>query len=80
MHWITLDMNDTLEIPVEPGRHTLQVRGGRNVSRTQSFEVPDSETVAFRCTDKSLLPILLASFVVPGLALQIRRETDDRSS
>ena len=26
----SLEMNSTLEIPVEPGRHTLQVRNGRN--------------------------------------------------
>ena len=76
----SVDMNDTIEIPVEPGHHTLQVRSGRNSSRTQSFEAVDSQTVAFRCTGKSFLPIFLASFVVPSLALQLRREADDRSS
>jgi hypothetical protein len=25
----SVDMNDTIEIPVEPGRHTLQVSNGR---------------------------------------------------
>jgi hypothetical protein len=25
----SVEMNDTIEIPVEPGRHTLQVRSGR---------------------------------------------------
>jgi hypothetical protein len=74
----SLDMNDTIQIPVEPGRHTLQVRSGRNSSRTQSFDAAESEIVAFRCTGKSLLPIFLASFVIPSLALQLRRETDDR--
>src|ERR1035437_9590075 len=75
----SLEMNDTIEIPVEPGRHTLQIRSGRNSSRTQTFEAAESQTVAFRCTGKSLLPIFLASFVVPSLALQLRREADDRS-
>ena len=32
-----------------------------------------------RCTGKSFLPIFLASFVAPSLALQLRREADDRS-
>ena len=75
----SVELNDTIEIPVEPGRHTLQVRSGRNSSRTKTFDAADGETVAFRCTGKSFLPIFLASFAVPGLALQLRREADDRS-
>jgi hypothetical protein len=72
-------MNDTTEIPIEPGHHTLQVRNGRNSSRTQGFDAAEGQTVAFRCTGKSFLPIFLASFVVPSLALQLRRQADDRS-
>ncbi len=74
----SLEMNDSIEIPVERGRHTLQVRSGRKSSRTQTFEAAESQTVAFRCTGKSFLPSFLASFVVPSLALQLRREADDR--
>jgi hypothetical protein len=69
----SLEMNDTIEIPVEPGRHTVQVRNGRNSSRTQTFDAAESETVAFRCTGKRFLPIFLASFVVPNLALTLKR-------
>ena len=75
----SLDMNDTIEVPVEPGRHTVQVRSGRNPSRTQSFDAAEGHVVAYRCTGKSFLPIFLASFVVPGLALQLRREPDGRT-
>ena len=78
-HAGSVDMNDTIEIPVEPGRHTLQVRNGRNSSRSQTFDAAETQTVAFRCTGKRFLPIFLASFVVPSLALQLRREADDRS-
>jgi len=73
----TIEMNDTIEIPVESGRHTLRIRSGRNSSRTKTFRAAEGETVAFRCTGKSFLPIFLASFVVPSLALQLRREVDD---
>jgi hypothetical protein len=73
----SVEMNDTTEIPIEPGRHTLQVRDGRNSSRTQTFDVVESQTVAFRCTGKSFLPIFLASFVIPSLALRLRRTADD---
>ena len=76
----SLKMNDTIEIPIELGRHTLQVRNGRNSSRTLTFDAAKNETIDFRCTGKSFLPIFLASFVFPSLALQLRRTSDDRSS
>ena len=75
----SVEMNATTELPIEPGRHTLQIRSGRNSSRTQTFEADENQTVAFRCTGKSFLPIFLASFFVPSLALQLRREPNDGS-
>jgi hypothetical protein len=73
-HVGSVEMNDTFETPVEPGRHTLQVRSGRNSSRTKTFDATDGETIAFRCTGKSFLPIFLASFAIPSLALQLKRQ------
>ncbi len=67
-------LHDTIEMPVEAGRHTLQVRGGRNSSRTQTFDATEDRVVAFRCGGKRALPIFLMSFVVPSLALSLRRE------
>lgn len=73
-HVGSVEMNDTFETEVEPGRHTLQVRSGRSSSRTVTFDVADRGLVAYRCTGKSLLPIFLASFIVPSLALNLHRE------
>ena len=70
----SLELNDPIEIPIEPGHHTLQVRNGRNSSRTKPFDAAEGETVAFRCSGKSILPIFLLSFVVPSLALSLHRE------
>jgi hypothetical protein len=70
----SVEMNHTIDIPVEPGRHTLQVRNGRNSSSTQTFDAAEDEIVAFRCTGKRFLPIFLASFVVPRLALKLVRD------
>jgi hypothetical protein len=70
----SVEMNHTIEIPVEPGRHTLQVRNGRNSSSIQTFDAAEEEIAAFRCTGKRLLPIFLASFVVPRLALKLVRD------
>jgi len=67
-------LHETFEMPVEAGRHTLQVRNGRNSSRTQTFESAEDEVVAFQCGGKRPLPIFLVSFVVPSLALSLRRE------
>lgn len=72
-HVGSLKMNDTIEIPVKPGRHSVRLRNGRNSSRSEAFDAVECETVAFRCTGKRLLPIFLASFAVPGLALKLRR-------
>jgi hypothetical protein len=70
----SLEMNDTIETPIEAGHHTLQVRNGRNLSRTLTFGAAEGQVVAFRCTGKRFLPIFLASFVVPRLALSLRPE------
>jgi len=68
----SVEMNDTIEIPVEAGYHSLQVRNGRNSSRTLTLDAGEGQVVAFRCTGKRFLPIFLASFVVPRLALSLR--------
>lgn len=67
-------LHDTIEMPVEAGRHTLQVRSGRNSSRPQTFDAVEDDVVAYRCGGKRALPIFLVSFVVPSLALSLRRE------
>jgi hypothetical protein len=70
----SVEVNDTIEIPVEPGPHTLRVRNGRKSSSTESFDTAEGEIVAFRCTGKRFLPIFLASFIVPRLALKLVRD------
>ena len=65
-------MNETIGMPIEAGHHTLQVRNGRNLSRTLSFDAAEGEVVGFRCTGKRFLPIFLVSFLVPRLALSLR--------
>src|SRR5262245_32442669 len=67
----SVELNDTFETPVEPGPHTLQVRSGRNSSRTRTFGAAADEIVSFRCSGKSILPIFLLSFFVPSLALSL---------
>ena len=70
----SVELNETVDIPVEPGRHTVQVRSGRNSSGTKVFDVAEGEIASFRCGGKSILPIFILSFVVPSLALSLIRE------
>ena len=69
-----VELHGTFETPVEPGRHTLQIRNGRNSSRTATFDAEDSQVISFRCSGKNILPVFLLSFVVPSLAISLRRE------
>ena len=71
-HAGSLEMNKTIEIPIEAGHHTLQVRNGRNVSRILEFSAAEGQVVHFRSTGKRFLPIFLLSFVMPRLALSLR--------
>ncbi|PYI64098.1 hypothetical protein CVV68_22690 [Arthrobacter livingstonensis] len=69
-----VELNKSIDMPVEPGRHTLQIRNGRNSSRTTTFYIADGEIASFRCGGKRILPIFLLSFAVPSLALSLTRE------
>lgn len=70
----SVEMNNTIEISIEPGRHVVQVRNGRKSSGTRTFDAANGESIAYRCTGKRFLPIFLASFVAPSLALSLIRE------
>ena len=70
----SIERHETVERPLEPGRHTLRVRKGRYSTRDHSFEVADGEVASFRCTGARIWPIYLVSFIVPSLALTLRRE------
>lgn len=70
----SVELHGTFETPVEPGRHSLKVRSGRDSSRTRTFDAADGEVVSFRCGGKSILPIFLLSFFVRSLALSLHRE------
>ena len=70
----SVEVNDTTEISLEPGEHTVQVRDGRKSSSTEVFDAAEGATIAFRCTGKRFLPIFLASFFLPKLALKLVRD------
>ena len=70
----SINRHETFEAPIEPGHHTLQIRMGRYSSRAQSFDVADGGAVNFRGYGGRIWPIYAISFVVPSLALFLKRE------
>lgn len=77
----SVGINRSLELPIEPGHHTLEVRNGRNSGRRRDFDAVDGEIIAFRCSGKGRVPVpgvgavaFLLSFLFPGPALSLHRE------
>ena len=69
----SIDRNQTVELPVEPGPHTLQVRSGRYSSRVESFDASDGTNIHFRCSGAILWPQYVASLFVPTIGLKLKR-------
>ncbi|UFS59121.1 hypothetical protein [Subtercola endophyticus] len=72
----SVTMNESIEIPISPGSHTVRIHSGRDSSKTVTFDAGDSEVIAYRCTGKRFLPLFLASFVDPDLALVLVPENE----
>lgn len=70
----SIDMHGSIDVTIEPGRHTLQVKDGRSTSSRRSFEAADGAIVSFRCNSSRIWPVYLASLVVPSLALKLQPE------
>ncbi len=65
---------ETVEAPLEPGRHTLRLRAGRYSSREYSFDAADGEVISFRCHGAMMWPRYVASVVKPDLAISLKQE------
>jgi hypothetical protein len=70
----TIDHGDTVELPLEAGRHTLQLRVGRYSSHVRSFDVAEGDIVNFRCHGAMVWPRYVVSLVKPDLAISLTQE------
>jgi hypothetical protein len=66
--------HETVEVPIEPGRHSLVLAKGRYSSRTRTFDAADGEVVNFRCNGARIWPTYVASIVKSDLAIRLQRE------
>jgi hypothetical protein len=71
----SIDQKETVEQPVERGRHTLRVKGsGRFGSPERSFDASDEQEIRFFCHSARYWPLMLAAIVKPDLWITLRRE------
>ncbi len=66
--------HETVDTPIEPGHHTLQLQAGRYSSRDHSFDLADGEVASFRCHGAMIWPTYVVSFLKPDLAISLRPE------
>jgi hypothetical protein len=68
----TIKWHETLELPIQAGRHTLRLLSGRYSSRSYSFEVPDEEVANIQCHGAMMWPRYVISLVKPDWAISLR--------
>lgn len=70
----SIEQNQTVELPVKPGPHTLQVREGRYSSQTRPFDAADGTNIRFLCNGAIFWPRYVASLLVPTIGLKLKGE------
>jgi hypothetical protein len=70
----TVPRQQTVELPIEHGHHTLRLRAGRQISPERALDATDGQTVTFSCHGAAIWPIYLASFLRPDLGITLKRE------
>ena len=70
----SLENHGTFEKQIAPGRHWLRLRKGRYTSQEVTFDVPDGDTMTFRCHGARFWPMWLLSFAVPSMAISVTPE------
>jgi hypothetical protein len=63
-----------VELPVEPGRHTLRLSSDRHFSPERYFEVADGQVVSFWCRGAMFWPMYVAALIKPDLWISLRQD------
>lgn len=71
----SISNQQTVELLVEPGRHTLRVTSMQHLlSPEQSFEVSEGQIVGFSCHPRSLTPLIFTRWTVWLLATLVKND------
>jgi hypothetical protein len=64
---------ETVELPVDAGHHTLRLTEGHRVSPNRSFDATDGDTIAYTCHGSWFILTFLASFLKPDAGISLTR-------
>ncbi|MGH8987983.1 MAG: hypothetical protein ACRDXC_05215 [Acidimicrobiales bacterium] len=67
----SLENHETFDVQIAPGHHTLRLHKGRYKSKELGFDVPDGDSVTFRCHGARIWPTWLISFAIPSMAISL---------
>jgi hypothetical protein len=70
----TIAYQETVEVAMAPGHHTLRLGQRRHLSRQWSFEVAGDEAVSCQCHGPRFWPRMLAAQFKPDLWITLRPE------
>jgi hypothetical protein len=70
----SIEKNESIDTPLEPGHHTVRIEAGRYGSQNHSFDVTEGEVVRFRCHGALIWPRYVASIFKPNLAISLKQE------
>ena len=69
----SIERHQTVELQMDPGPHTLQVKTGRYSSPARTFNAAGGTNINFRCNGAILWPQYVASLVVPTIGLRLHQ-------
>ncbi len=69
----SIEWRGSIEVPMEPGGHSLRIVAGRYSSESRSFEATEGEVVTFRCHGAMIWPRYVVSLAKPDLAISLKR-------
>ena len=70
----SIKWHESIETPVEPGHHTLQVSKGKYTSAVKTFDAADGEFITFHCNRRRHPLVLAAALFNPSIAIALVRK------
>jgi hypothetical protein len=69
-----LPREGTVEVPIDPGRHTLQVRSPRHHSPLRTFDVSDGQEVTFSARHAVFWPQWVAAVIKKDRWISLKQQ------
>jgi hypothetical protein len=66
----------TVDVPVDPGRHTLRIKSPRHESPDRSFQIGDGEVVTFSNRHATFWPEMVAAMIKPDRWISLEEKTE----